>query len=325
MALSVSIATRISLPVVCAPMFLVSGTALVVAARHAGIVGAFPRQNVRSRQEFDGWLGRIADEIDEWSERTGRVAGPLAVNLPPDLAGLDRELALCRQRGVDIVISSVGDPTAITAMAHDHGLLVWHDVTSMRFVAKAMAAGVDGMTCIGAGGGGHSGTISPLALIPRVRRVFDGTIALAGAVSTGAAVRADELLGADLAYLGTRFIAVAESDADPHQKELIVSGAAADLDYTAKVNGVPANWMRSSLVERGIDLAGAAVPARGDHAHLGGYRPWRDLWSAGQGIELIDDVPTVAEVVERLEAEYLAACAAPDRAAAIRARRDGRA
>jgi len=175
------------------------------------------------------------------------------------------------------------------------------------------------MNCIGAGGGGHSGTISHLALIPRVRQMFDGVITMAGAVSTGAAIRAGEILGADLAFLGTRFLATTESMAHPLQKQWVVEGSARDLVYTPKVNGVPANWMRRSLAHVGIDIDALPQPEGRGHDHLPqGVRPWRDIWSAGHGIELIDDVPDVATLVRRLAAEYLEACATPDRADAAR-------
>jgi nitronate monooxygenase len=298
-------------------MFLISGPDLVIEACKAGLVGAFPRQNTRDLTEFEHWLRRITDELGAWSAETGRAAGPLAVNIPTTLEPDDMaaSLDLCAAFGVDIVITSVGKPTEVTRLAHDRGLLVHHDVTSIVFAEKAIAAGVDGLNCIGAGGGGHSGTISHLALIPKIRTMFDGTISLAGAVSTGAVVRAGEVLGADLAFLGSRFAATAESLADRRQKEWMVSGSATDLRYTAKVNGVPANWMLASLADRGVDLDVLPERTTRGHEHLpDGVRPWRDLWSAGQGIELIDDVPSVAELVERLTVEYLTACAVPDRA-----------
>ncbi len=324
MSLPTSIAARLGLPVVCAPMFLISNPALVIAARKAGLIGAFPRQNLRSHDEFVAWLTEIREALDRWSSETGGVAGPLAVNIPtttpPDEMVAD--LDACVAFGVDIVITSVGKPTEITRLAHDRGLLVHHDVTSIAFAEKAIEAGVDGLNCIGSGGGGHSGTVSHLALIPKVRTMFDGTISLAGAVSTGAAVRAAEVLGADLAFMGSRFAATVESMADQQQKDWMVSGTSVDLRYTAQINGVPANWMLASLADRGIDLATLPHPRGRGHDHLPeGLRPWRDLWSAGQGIELIDDVPTVAELVERLTAEYLAACAAPDRVAEAEHRR----
>jgi nitronate monooxygenase len=183
---------------------------------------------------------------------------------------------------------------------------VFHDVTSLRFAEKAIAAGVDGMTCIGAGGGGKSGTISHLVFIPKVRQMFGGTIICAGAVTTGAAIRAAELLGADLAYLGTRFIASQESMADPRYKRMLVDAGSPDLRYTAAVGGIPANWLAASMRSAGLNPDappagpnGAALPATA--------KPWKTVWSAGQGVDLIHDVPTVAELVLRLRREYVAA------------------
>ena len=317
MTLPDSISRRLTLPVVCAPMFLISGPDLVAAARHAGFIGAFPRQNARTRVEFADWLSAIRDGGEASEAATGREPGPLAVNIPTTLAPdeMAADLDICARYGVDIVITSVGKPDLITRLAHDRGLLVHHDATSVVFAEKAIAVGVDGLNCIGTGGGGHSGTVSHLALIPRLRSMFDGTISLAGAVATGAAVRAAEVLGADLAFVGTRFAATTESLAHPLQKEWIVGGDSRRLRYTAKVNGVPANWMLDSLEQHEIDLDALAEPTRRGHDHLPeGVRPWRDLWSAGQGIDLIHDVPAVAELARRLAAEYLRACAAPDRA-----------
>lgn len=320
MTLPAALAERLTLPAVCAPMFLVSTPALVIATCQAGLMGSFPRQNTRSREEFESWLREIREALDAWSESTGHQPGPLAVNIPTTLPreDLEADLLLCQRFGVDVIITSVGKPTEITAIAHAHGIQVHHDVTSITFAEKAIAAGVDGLNCIGAGGGGHSGTISHLVLIPRIRAMFDGVVSLAGAVANGQAIRAAEVLGADLAFIGTRFLATRESSADPEQKRLVVEGTALDLSYTPKVNGVPANWMLGSLARHGLDLASMPEPMGRGHAHLPeNVAPWRDLWSAGQGIELIDDIPTAAEVCHRLALEYRTACATPTRESAI--------
>ncbi|HSK39143.1 MAG TPA: nitronate monooxygenase, partial [Arenibaculum sp.] len=227
----------------------------------------------------------------------------------------------CRRHGVELIISAAGNPTELIARAHDHGCKVFHDITSIRFAEKAIAAGADGLTCIGAGGGGHSGTISHLALIPQVRAMFDGAIVMAGGVSTGAVIRAAEILGADLAYLGTRFIATQEADAPQAYKELLVSQTSADLIYTGRVAGVPANWLRESIRQNGLDPEDLPEPAgKGlGHDHLPqGVQPWKTLWSGGQGIDLIDDIPTVAELVRRLRREYVTACETADMAKAAR-------
>jgi nitronate monooxygenase len=315
MTLPDHIARRLTLPIVCAPMFLISGPELVAAARDCGFIGAFPRQNARTADQFADWLCRIRDAGQATNDLRGRRPGPLAVNIPTTLPEdeMAADLDACARHGVDIVITSVGKPDVITRLAHERGLLVHHDATSVTFAEKAIAAGVDGLNCIGAGGGGHSGTVSHLALIPRLRSMFDGTISLAGAVATGAAVRAAEVLGADLAFVGTRFAATVESRANPLQKEWIVSGDSRRLRYTAKVNGVPANWMLDSLEHHAIDIEALPDPTNRGHEHLpDDVRPWRDLWSAGQGIELIHDSPPVAELARRLAAEYRDACDAPD-------------
>lgn len=323
MSLDPALRAQLRLPAVCAPMFLVSGPDLVREACLAGLMGGLPRQNARSLEQFTQWLSDIRAALDEASaaDPAARI-GPLAVNLATRLPAdeLTANLDVCRRFGVDIIISAVGNPTELVKRVHDRGGRVFHDVTSLRFAEKAIAAGADGLTCIGAGGGGHSGTVSHLALIPRVRAIFDGTIVLAGAVSTGAAIRAAELLGADLAYLGTRFIATQESMAAAEYKQLLVSQSSAGLRYTAGVSGVAANWLTESMRRLGLDpdnLPAPAGPMRHDHLPAG-VRPWKNLWSAGQGIDLIADIPSVAELVLRLRREYVAACSAPDMADAAR-------
>jgi nitronate monooxygenase len=200
-------------------------------------------------------------------------------------------------------------------MVHDAGLLHFHDATSLRFAEKAIAAGVDGIVAIGAGGGGHSGILSHLAFIPQVRAMFDGTVVLAGAVTTGATIRAAEMLGADLAYLGTRFIATREASAPDEYKAMLVEGTAADVVYTDAVNGMSAMWLKASLQANGLDLALLPKPTKRGTDHLPpGVKPWKNVWSAGQGIGLIRDIPSVAELVYRLQAEYVAACSTPDMA-----------
>jgi nitronate monooxygenase len=324
MTLASSIRDRLTIPAICAPMFLVTGPALVREACRAGVIGGLPRQNARSFEEFEQWVNDIRRALDEVQQRKpDALIAPMAINLntrmPPD--ELARHLVVCGRNGAEIIITAAGDPTEMVKRVHDWGGKVFHDVTSLRFAGKAIAAGVDGLTCIGAGGGGHSGTISHLALIPRVRQMFDGTIIMAGAVSTGAVVRAAEILGADLAYMGTRFIATQESDAPDEYKKLLVSQTSADLLYTGKIAGVPANWMTESIRQNGLDPLNLPEPqGKGmRHDHLPDrVRPWKTLWSAGQGIDLIDDVPTVAELVRQLRAEYVEACRTADMSAAAK-------
>lgn len=316
MALDPALRASLALPAICAPMFLVSGPELVTEACKAGIVGGLPRQNARTFEEFEGWLRSIRSALVEHTERTGQMAGPVAVNLATRVPEeeLGRHFDACERHGVKIVITVGGDPTALIRRAHDEGLQVFHDVTSIRFAEKAIAAGADGLNCIGAGGGGHSGTMSHLALIRTVRAIYDGTIVLGGAVSDGATIRAAEILGADLAYLGTRFIATAESRAPEAYKQMLVSRTSADLRYTDGIAGVHANWLLQSIRDAGLDPDNLPRPlGRGmRHDHLPeGASPWKNIWSAGQGIDLIHDTPTVEELVRRLAEEYRQACKVP--------------
>ena len=203
-------------------------------------------------------------------------------------------------------------------------MLHFHDATTIRFAEKAAAAGADGIVCIGAGGGGHAGTISHLAFIPQVRAMFGGVVVMAGAISTGAVIRAAEVLGADLAYVGTRMIATREAAAPEAYKRMLVEGGVTDVLYTKGVNGLPASWLKASLRDAGLDPDNLFIPSGRSTEHLpAGKTPWRDIWSGGQGIGLIADIPSVAELVNRLQREYLSACAVPDMAERVRASLEG--
>lgn len=317
MALDQSIRDRLVLPAVCAPMFLVSNPAMVKEACKAGIIGALPRQNARTFEQFEGWLKDIRDDLDRHvAENPGARIGPFAVNLATKLSAEDARLHLeaCKRHGVEIIISATGNPAELAARVHDHGLKIWHDVVSFRFAEKAMEAGVDGMTCVGSGGGGHSGDIGHLVLVPRIRKVFAGTLLMAGSISTGAAIRAAEILGADLAYMGTRFIATQEAATDPVYREMLEHSHSEDLIFTPKIAGVAANWLKPAMERLGLDPKNLPEPAGYGmgYDHLPeGVKPWKNLWSAGQGIDLIDDTPTIAELVRRLRREYVEACEAP--------------
>ena len=297
-------------------MFLVTGPDLIREVCKAGVIGGLPRQNARDFETFEAWLKQIRADLDAHEQITGRPTAAIGVNLPTRFPEdeLKAHFELFDRYGVKLLITVGGDPTPMVARAHDAGMTVLHDITSIRFAEKAIGAGVDGVVCIGAGGGGHSGTISHLALIRQIRAIFDGIIVMAGAVSDGATIRAAEVLGADLAYLGTRFIATVESDAPAEYKQLLVSQTSSDLSYTPKVAGVAANWLVESLRMAGLDPDNLPEPlGRGmRHDHLPpGVAPWRNLWSAGQGIDLIHDIPTVADLVARLISEYDVACETP--------------
>lgn len=315
---------QVVVPVIVAPMFLCSRTALAIAACASGVVGTLTLNHHSDVDELDAQIAEVQDGLDLVRDaRSDSVIGPLAVNtsLGLDEASTDRLLEACHRHGVEVLITANGDPRSFIAAAHDASLRVVHDVTSMRFAHKALAAGVDGMVVVGAGGGGHSGTVSALAFVPTLRAVYDGLIVLAGSVTNGAMVRAPEVLGADLAYVGTRFIATQESMAPAAYKSMLVEATAEDLAYTPVVHGVAANWLLPSLHRAGLDPATMERPAGRDHAHLPpDVQPWRDLWSAGQGVTLIDDIPPAAKLVERLRREYVSACHVPD----LSVRRSGR-
>jgi nitronate monooxygenase len=298
-----------------APMFLVSGTELVIESCKAGLIGTLTRNHCRSHEEFVAQLIAVREALARLEQsEPDRIIGPLAANVSIGMPAGERSAALaaCREHQVAIVVTAGGDPTAVAAEVHDWGGCIFHDVTSMRFAEKAVRAGVDGVVAIGAGGGGHSGSLTHLALVPQIRRIFDGVIVMAGGIATGAAIRAAEVLGADLAYLGTRFIATKESLAPEYYKQLLVTQSASDLLYTDAINGVPALWMKESMRRLGLDPENLPRPLGRGTGHLPPHvKPWKNLWSAGQGVGLIEDIPSVAELAARLIGQYQAACAMP--------------
>jgi nitronate monooxygenase len=305
---------KLVLPAFCAPMFLVSTPALVREACVAGAVGGLPRQNARSIEEFENWLKDIHDARARAADE-GRAPGVLAVNLASKAPAEEMEtnLSLCQRYGVEIIVSAMGNPAELTRRAHERDLLVYADAINLRFAEKAIEAGVDGVTAIGAGGGGHSGTLSHLVFVPKLRAIYDGTIVMAGAISDGAGIRAAEVLGADLAYLGTRFIATEESGAAAEYKAMLVEAGADDVMFTPAIAGVAANWLTASMRKVGLDPGNLPEPPpRMGYGHLPeGVKPWKNLWSAGQGVEQISDVPKVRDLVARLRREYVAASATP--------------
>jgi nitronate monooxygenase len=316
MSLQQSIRERLTLPAVVAPMFLCSGPALAAEARKAGIVGSITANHCRDLEELEQQLRTVAEDVARFADTyPDRTVGPLALNIEP---GLDAEALRDRMRlsiryGVSIIITAVGNPSDQAPYIREAGLVHWHDATSLRFAEKAIQAGVDGVVAIGVGGGGHSGLVSHLTFIPKLRKMFDGTIIAAGAITTGANIRAAEVLGADLGYLGTRFIATKESIAPDEYKALLVSGTVTDVIYTNDVNGMPANWLKESIRSHGLDPDNLPKPQGRGTAHLPpGIFPWKNVWSGGQGVSLIDEVLSVADLVAQLQREYVAACATPD-------------
>jgi nitronate monooxygenase len=303
--------SQLRLPVIVAPMFLVSNTDLVVAACRAGVIGTFPSLNARTAEAFEDMLVTIEEALATDATASSATPAPYGVNLTIRLqesSRFEQDLACVVRHRVPLVITSVGDPRRVVEQVHAYGGVVLHDVVNLRHARKAADAGADGLILVCAGAGGHAGVSSPFAFVPQVRAFFSGTIVLAGAISDGRSVRAAQVLGADLAYMGTRFIATAESAANPRYKQMLVSEGTSDLVYTNAFSGVPANYLKASIRNAGMDPEKLPPPKGLWQPDLpANVKPWRDIWSAGQGVGLIDDLPPVQALVHRLRQEYDAA------------------
>ena len=301
------------LPVIGAPMFIVSGPELVLAQCRAGIVGSFPALNARPESMLETWLERISTELRVIKEQSpdAKVA-PYAVNqiVHSSNVRLQHDLDLCVKHRVPIMITSLRAPDAVVEAAHSYGGLVFHDVTTIKHAQRALQAGVDGLILVCTGAGGHAGRLSPFALLPEVRAFYDGTIILSGSIASGGAILAAQALGADLAYIGTRFIASEEAHAPAAYKQMIIDSRAEDIVYTSLFTGVHGNYLRGSVVAAGMDPDN--LP-EGDKATMdfgsgsAKAKAWRDIWGAGQGVGQMSDAPKAGVIVDRLEAEYRAA------------------
>lgn len=305
---------RLRLPVVGAPMFIVSNPDLVIEQCKSGVVGSFPALNARPKELLAAWLERIRSELDTHARaHPGSIVAPYAVNqiIHGSNERLAHDLEVCERFRVPIIITSLRAPDEIVPRVHAWGGLVFHDVISVRHARRAMEAGVDGLILVCAGGGGHSGALSPFALVHEVRRFFKGTILLAGAIATGEAVLAAQALGADLAYIGTRFIATTEANARPEYKQMIVESAAGDIVYTSLFTGVHGNYLKKSVLAAGLDPDNLPAADKSSMNFGSGgnveKRAWRDIWGAGQGVGCVEDAPPTAELVDRLAREYHAA------------------
>lgn len=304
---------RLALPVIGAPMFIVSGPELVIAQCQAGIVGAFPALNARPAALLDQWLTHIGRELAEFAAANpGRPVAPYAVNqiVHASNARLAEDMAVCERHRVPIVITSLRPPTEVVMAVHGWGGIVLHDVISVRHAEKALGAGVDGLILVAAGAGGHAGMLSPFALVEEVRAIFDGPLALAGAISTGRGVAAARAIGADLAYVGTRFIASAEANADERYKAMLVEGAAQDIVYSSWFTGVAGNYLKASIVAAGLDpdsLPDGHKSKMDFGSPAAAAKAWRDILGAGQGLGSIRDVEPVADIVRRMAEDYDAA------------------
>lgn len=304
---------RLTLPIIGAPMFIVSGPELVIAQCCSGVVGTMPSLTVREADQFDAALTRIDTALAEHNRlHPERPAAPYGVNLIAHKTNvrLEHDLEVCVRHRVPLIITSLGPSRRIVEQVHAYGGVVFHDVTNLRHAHKAMDEGVNGIVAVAAGAGGHGGTLSPFALVTEIRRQFDGWIALSGAISTGNQIAAALAMGADFAYMGTRFMATREANADEACKTMLVESTAADIVYTAAFTGVPGNYLRGSIVRAGLDPDNLPERETGSISYASGSsRPkaWKDLWGAGQGVGSIEDLPSIAQLVLRLENEFHAA------------------
>lgn len=297
------------LPILQAPMFLVSSLSLARACSVAGVIGAFQLGNPTSHEELEQWLMELRDAEHAQRASGGRFA-PICVNVNANginAPGYQERFALCEKYRVPLILSSIGDPKALVARAHGWGARVIHDVTTMRFAEKALAGGVDGLMLTCAGAGGHTGALSPFAFLPQVRRLFDGPVVLAGGIADASGILGALALGADLICMGTRFIATEESVAPDAYKAMLVSAETSDVIESDAIAGLTANWLKPSLVANGLDPDNLPPPRARHRPNLPeGVRAWRTVWSGGHSTGLVDDIPTVAALVNRLEADLKA-------------------
>ena len=314
MALPVAL-QNLSLPVIGSPLFIASGPALVLAQCKAGIVGAFPALNARPAEMLDTWLTDMQTELAAYqAANPAAIVGPIAVNQIVHQSNdrLAHDVEMCVKHRVPIIISSLrAPPKEMMDAIHSYGGIVLHDVISIRHAQKALEAGVDGLILVAAGAGGHAGALSPFALVGEVRKFFSGPIALSGSIATGDAILAAQAMGADFAYIGSRWLATRESNVDEAYRQAIIESSAADIVYTNLFTGVHGNYLKKSIVAAGLDPENLPVADKSAMNFGSGSsskaKAWRDIWGAGQGVGLMDQVGTVAEVVAGLTAEYQAA------------------
>ena len=306
---------NLSLPVIGSPLFIASGPALVTAQCKAGIVGSFPALNARPAELLDTWLTEIQAELAAYkAANPDAIIGPIAVNQIVHQSNdrLAHDVEVCVKHKIPIIISSLrAPPKEMLDAIHSYGGIVLHDIISIRHAKKALEAGVDGLILVAAGAGGHAGALSPFALVGEIRKFFKGPIALSGSIATGDAVLAAQAMGADFAYIGSRWLATKESNVDEAYRQAIVESAADDIIYTNLFTGVHGNYLKKSIMAAGLDPENLPVADKTAMNFGSGSgskaKAWRDIWGAGQGVGLMHDVPTVAEMVARLKSEYDAA------------------
>jgi nitronate monooxygenase len=304
---------HLRLPVIGSPLFIASCPKLVIEQCKAGIVGSFPALNARPAEMLDAWLDEIQQALAAHrAAHPDAIIGPIAVNQIVHQSNdrLAHDVEACVRHRIPVIISSLrAPPKEMLDAIHSYGGIVLHDVISIRHAQKALEAGVDGLILVASGAGGHAGGLSPFALVGEVRKFFSGPIALSGSIATGDAVLAAQAMGADFAYIGSRWLATQEANTTEAYRQAIVESTAADIVYTNLFTGVPGNYLKQSIVNAGLDpdnLPQADKSAMNFSSGTGA-KAWRDIWGAGQGVGMMDDVPTVAEVVARLQSEYSAA------------------
>ncbi|MEM6513869.1 MAG: nitronate monooxygenase family protein [Pseudomonadota bacterium] len=309
MSIPDSLAAKLRIPLIGAPMFIVSRPDLVVAQCAAGVVGSFPALNARPESLLDDWLFEIRERLDAHkAAHPEDPVAPFAVNqiVHASNTRLEKDMETCVRHKVPVVITSLRPPGDVVDAVHSYGGLVFHDVISLRHAHKALEQGVDGLIAVCAGAGGHAGTLSPFALIKEIRKDYDGILILSGAMSNGGDIVAARAMGADFAYVGTRFIATAEATADEAYKQMIVDAAASDIVYSSLFSGVLGNYLKESVRNNGLD-PDDLPDANKDSMDFGKDRKakaWKDIWSAGQGVGSVDDVLPARELILRMESEY---------------------
>ena len=299
------------MPIVSAPMFLISGPELVIECCKNGIVGSFPALNQRTTEGFEQWVIQIKEALAAFEQETGKKAAPFAVNLivHPTNPRLRADIKVCIKHKVPLVITSLGAVSKVVKAIHSYGGLVFHDIIKKRHAEKAMEAGVDGLILVTAGAGGHGGTLNPMSLLAEVSAIFDGTILLSGCISTGKDVAAALQMGADLAYMGTRFINTHESQATDEYRKMIIDSGASDIIYTASISGVPANFLAKSLAKAGISEEDLKAERKIDFGKEldTEAKAWKTIWSAGQGVTSIHENLSIKELLDRLKSEFKSA------------------
>ncbi len=319
MSLPPEIAKRLRLPVICSPLFIISNPDLTIAQCKAGVVGSFPSLNARPLSQLDEWLARITEELAAWDrDHPDQPSAPFAVNQIVHKTNdrLEKDLELCEKYKVPMVITSLGAREELNQAVHGWGGTVMHDIINDRFARKAIEKGADGLIAVASGAGGHAGQLSPFALIQEIRQWFDGPLALSGSIASGSSVLAAQAMGADLAYIGSMFIASEEANADQAYKQMIVDSKATDIVYSNLFTGVHGNYLAPSIAKAGLDPANLpeSDPSAMNFGSGGNSKAkaWKDIWGCGQGIGVVDAVRPAANIVDQLADEYHAAAKALD-------------